>query len=356
MQAVWAAEGYAVLQPNYRGSSGYGNAFAVAIRRDLGGGDFRDILAGIDALAERGIVDPQRVGIMGASYGGYLANWAACTSDRFAAAISMFGVFNLITSTGSSDIARWERDYLGAYYWEDPEIYRRLSPASYVGQAKTPVLIIHGEGDTNTFVSNSIEMWRALKERGQIVEFARYPREGHGLREPNHRIDELRRCLAWFDRFVKGAGAERGTYRVGDRIEAKGGYELRVLHAEDGFYAGWNESRGRVIEVAIALSGSEPTTEPWDFFLDEVTLENPAGKRLRPRGIAADVGGGRYLVEGRGQRVRLAPDRETGLLSVALAVAFVVPRRGGRYLLRVGSFAPVAVQIGPEPPDPRPAA
>lgn len=355
MHAVWAAEGYAVLQPNYRGSSGYGNAFAVAIRRDLGGGDFRDILAGIDALAERGIIDPERVGIMGASYGGYLANWAACTSDRFSAAISMFGVFNLITSTGSSDIARWERDYLGAYYWEDADIYRRLSPATYVSRASTPVLIIHGEGDTNTFISNSIEMWRALKERGQTVEFARYPREGHGLREPNHRLDEMRRCLAWFDRYVRGTDPRTGPYRVGDRVPGADGYELRVLHAEDARYAGWDERRGRLLEVAIAISGAEPVADGWRFVLDEVTLETEAGKRLKPRGVAVDLGGGRYLVEGRAQHVELLPDRETGLLSIALPLAFAIPRSGGRFVLRVGGFPPVVVLVEPEPPGPKAA-
>ncbi len=349
LHAAWAAEGYAVLQPNYRGSSGYGSAFAVASRRDLGGGDFRDILAGIDALVAQGLVDPKRVGIMGASYGGYMANWAACTSERFAAAISMFGVFNLVTSTGSSDIARWERDYLGAYYWDDPEIYRKLSPATYVAGAKTPVLIIHGEGDTNTFISNSMEFWRALKERGQTVEFARYPREGHGLREPHHRLDEMRRSLAWFDRYLKGAPEAPASYRVGDRIEADG-YELRVLHAEDGRFAGWDEARGRLVEVGLAISGREPASDAWAFYLDDATLEAANGRRIKPRGVVADIGGGRHVVEGRSQHVLLAPDPETGRLSVALALAFPVPRAGGRYLLHVGQFAPVSIAVGPEPP------
>ena len=117
---VWAAEGYLVFQPNFRGSAGYGNEFAVANRRDLGGGDFRDIMAGVDHLVSRGLADEQRMAIMGGSYGGYMTNWAIGQTDRFAAAISQFGMFSLITSTANSELARWEVEYLGAPYWEDP--------------------------------------------------------------------------------------------------------------------------------------------------------------------------------------------------------------------------------------------
>ena len=113
MAPVWAAEGYAVLRPNFRGSEGYGNEFAIANRRDLGGGDFADIMAGVDWCIAQGIADPEKLGVMGGSYGGYMTNWAIGHTDRFKAAVSMFGIFHLQTDYSNSELSRWENDYLG---------------------------------------------------------------------------------------------------------------------------------------------------------------------------------------------------------------------------------------------------
>jgi dipeptidyl aminopeptidase/acylaminoacyl peptidase len=346
MHAVWASEGYMVFRPNFRGSEGYGNAFAIANRRDLGGGDFRDIMAGVDHLLEQGLVDPAHMGIMGGSYGGYMTNWAIGHTDRFAAAISQFGIFNLVTDYSNSELSRWDPEYMGALYWEDPEIYRRCSPSSYLEDIKTPVLIMHGDSDSNTFISNSKEMYQALRARGVAVQFAHYPREGHGVREPNHKLDEMRRCLAWFDKHLKGAGKMPPTYRIGDRIEHEG-YEFHVLRAEDGDYNGWREEDGRLVEVAISIASQDPVEEAWQFSLADLRLVGPDGD-CPLRGIPTDAGGGRTLVLGDNLAVIVHPDKDTGRLSVALSAAFQIPHAGGDLEIRVADLPPVAFLIGPK--------
>jgi dipeptidyl aminopeptidase/acylaminoacyl peptidase len=201
---IFAAAGYAVLAPNFRGSSGYGNEFGTINRGDLGGGDFRDIMAGVDELIKMGLVDPERLGIMGGSYGGYMTNRAITKTNRFKAAVSMYGIFSFITDFSNSNIPTFEKEYLGYYYWENLEPYLLRSPFYYVKNIQTPVLIIHGDADANTFISNSLEMYTALKKLKKRYEFVRYPREGHGIsREPAHRIDVFKRALSWFDRYLK---------------------------------------------------------------------------------------------------------------------------------------------------------
>ena len=352
MHPVWAAEGYLVFRPNFRGSEGYGNEFAVANRRDLGGGDFQDVMSGIDMLVERGIADPERIGIMGGSYGGYMTNWAIGQTDRFKAAISGFGVFNLITDYSNSEIARWDPDYMGAYYWEDPEIYRKCSPSSFVDQIHTPVLLLHGADDNNTFIANSREMYRALKDRGAVVEFVHYPREGHGLREPNHRLDEMRRCLAWFDKYLKPDSA---LARVGDRVEHDG-YELIVSRAEDGQYLNWDDESGRLLEVAVSIASIDPVDSGFDVSLSEVRLLGADSAVMPMRGIPVDGGGGKTLVEGEHLIILAEPDRDTGRIRFGIAAAYEIPHEGGRFTLKVADFPPVSIDVGVKEKEPEEAA
>ncbi len=202
---LFAAQGYAVFLPNFRGSSGYDNKFVSSNIKDIGGGDYRDIMSGVDYLIERGIADPDRLGVMGGSYGGYMTNWIISQTDRFKAAVSMYGIFNLITDFSNSNIPYWERQYLGDYYWEKVDLYMERSAFSYVRNIRTPVLIMHGDVDTNTFISNSVEMYTALKLLKATHEFVRYPREGHGIsREPNHIRDRFQRQLKWFNKYILG--------------------------------------------------------------------------------------------------------------------------------------------------------
>ena len=224
----FARHGYAVFAPNYRGSSGYGHKFGIANFKDLGGGDFRDIMKGVDALIERGLADADRLGVFGGSYGGYMTNWAITQTNRFKAAVSMFGIFNLITDFSNSYLPSWDPDYLGDYYWNDLEAYLKHSPFTYVKNIETPVLIIHGKEDPNTFISNSKEMYQALKFLKKTVEFVVYPREGHGLREPQHKRDEMIRTLRWFDTYIPG----RKRYWLGDKLEGPFGI-MRVARYQN---------------------------------------------------------------------------------------------------------------------------
>jgi dipeptidyl aminopeptidase/acylaminoacyl peptidase len=360
MHPVWAAEGYAVLRPNFRGSEGYGHDFAIANRRDLGGGDYADIMAGVDWCVAQSIADPAHLGVMGGSYGGFMTNWVIGHTDRFAAAVSMFGIFHLQTDYSNSELSRWDNDYLGAYYWEDPEIYRRLSPGSYIDSIKTPTLILHGDDDDNTFISNSKELYQALRHRGVTTQFVHYPREGHGLREPNHRLDEMRRCLAWMDRYVRHGGANPGLYRIGDRIPAADGrLELCVTRAEITTFIG----QPRPPTAPVAQSGvtvlleaaftlhhrdtREPAA-PFTLNLDNVRLE-PQGDgqsdvgSLVPVGVPLEVHGTKSLLEGNNLRISQHPDSDTGQLAFGCAVVFRVPLAGGEALLRVANFSPVQV-------------
>lgn len=349
---VYAARGYATLAPNYRGSEGYGNEFGVVNRGDLGGGDYRDIMAGVDWAVREGIADPDRLCVMGASYGGYLTNWAVGHTDRFKAAISRFGIFSLVTDFSNSLAPRWEQEYLDGFYWDSPDNYARLSPASYVKDIKTPMLILHGEGDTNTFIANSQEMYTALRLLGRTVEYAHYPREGHGFAEPQHRLDEFQRCLAWFDRYVMGGG-QPVVYRIGQKI-MQDGWELMVAHASLQTYAGRGPEPGRrYVEIAFILRDVQEgqrslTVGPGDAALAKVG--GAAGRGARPVGLPIDVLSQKVLAEGGGWRFKFnapAPDDAPGERGIAVPVAltFRITDVGGTYAFTVKGFPSVTMEI-----------
>lgn len=354
---VWAAEGYAVLRPNFRGSEGYGHAFAISNRRDLGGGDFTDIMAGVDWCLAQGLADPERLGVMGGSYGGYMTNWAIGHTDRFRAAISMFGIFHLQTDYSNSELSRWDNDYLGAYYWEDPEIFRRLSPGSYLIQIKTPTLILHGDEDTNTVLSNSRELYQALRHRGVTTQFVHYPRESHGLSEPNHRLDEIRRCLAWMDRFLKQDGRRQDRYRLHDPVpNPTGDLELRVIQAEVAAFTGQpktDEARPTseqtaLLEVVFTLHSPQPRPQEYALTLTPEALRLESAQNdfepLSPIGLPLDLPGGKVLVEAGEWRLPYHTDPETGQFALACAVVFRIPKLAGQAHLRVADFPAVSLQ------------
>ena len=204
---VWTDKGYIVFAPNPRGSSGYSDRFAQANRYDLGGGDYRDIMAGVDYLISKGFVDTTEMGVTGGSYGGYMTNWIISQNNRFKAAVSMYGLFSLFTDWSNSIQPSWEKMYLGYYYWEKPidmnNQYISRSPSFYVQNINTPTLIMHGDKDLYTNLSNSREMYQALHSKGTPVEFVIFPRAGHGLRnEPNQYIDVVERATRWFEKYI----------------------------------------------------------------------------------------------------------------------------------------------------------
>jgi len=209
---IYAAHGYAVLMVNYRGSTGYGQAFADAIFKDQNGGEAMDVLAGVDAaLAKHPWLDAARLGVEGGSYGGQLANWLVTRTPRFKAAIPTAGISNLVTQ----NYLAYYHDYLavefGAYpheQWQsDARAKPRLlmdvlwerSPLRYVASVKTPVLFLHGENDNDVPISEAEQFYIALKDVGVDTVMVRYPREGHGLRETAHVVDAIERSIAWYE-------------------------------------------------------------------------------------------------------------------------------------------------------------
>jgi dipeptidyl aminopeptidase/acylaminoacyl peptidase len=201
---AYAARGYAVLYLNPRGSSGYGQKFSDGTLNEWGGGDYKDLMAGVDeALRRYSWIDQGRMGVTGGSYGGFMTNWIITQTPRFKAAVASASVSNLVSFYATSLYQDLIHAEFGGYPWDNYDLLWQWSPLRYVKQAQTPTLFIHGEQDNDVHITQAEEMYMALKRRGVETVFVRYPREGHGLREPRHRVDALERTLAWFDRFLK---------------------------------------------------------------------------------------------------------------------------------------------------------
>jgi acylaminoacyl-peptidase len=204
---VYANEGFVVVAPNVRGSAGYDDEFGQSNRYDLGGGDFQDAMQAVDEVLKMGFVDSTRMGVIGGSYGGYMTNWIISQTNRFAAAVSMYGIFSFFTDFSNSWQPVFEKMYFGYYYWEKPidmnHLWVNRSPAFYVQNIQTPVLILQGDKDQYTNLANSQEMYQALKILNKPVEFVVYPGEGHGIRnQPQHYLNMLTRGLNWFKKYL----------------------------------------------------------------------------------------------------------------------------------------------------------
>ena len=198
-----ANQGYVVLMPNPRGSMGYGEDFIMTNFGDWGGGDFRDLMAGLDTLVQQGIADPERLGIYGGSYGGYMVAWVVTQTDRFQAAICQCGVTDLYSFNGQTDITSFLELYFGESPYEDPERFRARSAMTYIKNVKTPTLFLHGEQDVRVPIAQSYEMYWGLRHMGVETEFVIYPREGHGIGEMPHQRDSCRRIVEWFERYLR---------------------------------------------------------------------------------------------------------------------------------------------------------
>jgi dipeptidyl aminopeptidase/acylaminoacyl peptidase len=207
-----AAAGYAVFLPNPRGGVGRGREFASAVARSVGGSEWTDITSGIDLLIAEGVADQDRLGIAGASHGGFMAAWAIGQTDRFKAALMLAGVIDwgMLVATGEGGTL--EAALSGSCGWEGtgPHPHDQVSPISFASKIRTPVLIVNGEDDTNVPVGQAIYFHRALSWYGVEHELVIYPREGHGLVERNHQLDLLRRTRAWFDRWLGDETSDGG--------------------------------------------------------------------------------------------------------------------------------------------------
>ena len=208
--AAFASRGYVVIAPNFRGSTGYGDAFQKANYKDLGGGDLKDTVAAKQFLVQTGYVDPRKVGIFGGSYGGFMTLMAiGRTPDEFAAAVQWFGIINWVTMYRDQDelLKAYQRSLLGTPD-ENPDVYKASSPLTYLGAAKAPLLTIQGENDIRVPRGQAQEVNDMLKAKGNIVETVFYPQEGHGFNRRENRLDSLRRTVAWFDTYLKGKPAK----------------------------------------------------------------------------------------------------------------------------------------------------
>jgi dipeptidyl aminopeptidase/acylaminoacyl peptidase len=200
----FAAKGAVILRPNYRGSAGYGEKFRSLNVRNLGVGDYDDVISGVDALIAKGFIDRSRVGAMGWSQGGYISAFITTFSDRFKAVSVGAGISNWTTYYVNTDIHPFTRQYLKATPWDDPEIYRKTSPISYLATARTPTLIQHGENDKRVPIPNAYELYQALQDKGVPSKLIVYKGFGHGINKPKQQRAVMEHNYEWFSEWLWG--------------------------------------------------------------------------------------------------------------------------------------------------------
>jgi dipeptidyl aminopeptidase/acylaminoacyl peptidase len=201
---LFAARGAVILEPNYRGSAGYGAKFRALNVRNLGVGDYADVISGVDYLISQGFIDPQRVGSMGWSEGGYISAFITTFSDRFRAVSVGAGISDWMTYYVNTDITPFTRQYLHATPWSDPEIYRKTSPITYINHAHTPTLIQQGSKDARVPVPDSFELYRGLKDRGVPVKLVFYEGFGHPITKPKEQRAVTQENWNWFAHYIWG--------------------------------------------------------------------------------------------------------------------------------------------------------
>ena len=199
---AFSALGYFVLEANPRGSFGQGEEFTGANRKDFGYGDLRDILAGGDAVIAKYPVDPERVGLTGWSYGGFMTMFAVTQTGRFKAAVAGAGISDWLSYYGENSIDQWMIPYFGASVYDDPAVYAKSSAIDFIKQAHTPALVVVGDRDGECPAPQSYEFWHALRDEHVPTELVVYPNEGHGFVDPAHRRDVMERTVEWFARYM----------------------------------------------------------------------------------------------------------------------------------------------------------
>jgi dipeptidyl aminopeptidase/acylaminoacyl peptidase len=221
----FVAKGALILRPNYRGSAGYGEKFRALNVRNLGVGDYADVISGVDSLIAKGFVDKDRVGSMGWSEGGYISAFITASSDRFKAVSVGAGISDWMTYYVNTDITPFTRQYLHATPWDDPEIYKKTSPITYIAKAKTPTLIQHGENDKRVPIPNGYELRQALEDRGVPVKMVVYKGFGHGITKPKQQRAVMEENEKWFAKYIWGeepaAAPPTASPAKTDKIEKK---------------------------------------------------------------------------------------------------------------------------------------
>ncbi len=202
---MYAAHGYAVVAINPRGSTGYGQKFSDGTLNNWGGGDYKDLMAGVDyILKNHPEIDGNRLGVTGGSYGGFMTNWVITQTDRFKAAVAVASVSDMVSFYATSLYQDLVHAEFSGFPWagNNYETLWKWSPLAHVKNVKTPTMFLHGENDNDVHITQAEEMYTALRQRGIAAEMVRYPREGHGFREPAHRVDAAQRTLDWMDKYL----------------------------------------------------------------------------------------------------------------------------------------------------------
>ena len=197
------SQGYFVFQPNPRGSYGQGEKFTAANVKDFGYGDFRDIMAGVDEAIKSAPIDPQRIGLTGWSYGGYMTMWGVTQTNRFRAAVAGAGLSDWLSYYGENKIDQWMPPFFGANVYDDPAVYAKSSPITFIKNVKTPTLVVVGDSDGECPPPQSYEFWHALKTMGVPTQFVIYPHEGHEFADPAHSRDVIERAVGWFNQYLQ---------------------------------------------------------------------------------------------------------------------------------------------------------
>jgi dipeptidyl aminopeptidase/acylaminoacyl peptidase len=201
---VYAGGGWVTFLPNPRGSSGRGDAFLTANFNDWGGGDYRDIQSGIDFLIRKGVADSTRLAQTGWSYGGYMTAWTLTQTNRFKAVMVGAGLTNMYSMYSTNDLQTLLEEYFGAEPWDNEQAYRRASAMMFIKQARTPTLILHGQQDIRVPIGQAQELYMGPRKNDVPATLVFYPREGHGLTEPRHALDKMKREYAFFSKHVLG--------------------------------------------------------------------------------------------------------------------------------------------------------
>jgi dipeptidyl aminopeptidase/acylaminoacyl peptidase len=210
-RALMPANGYALLSPNYRGSTGYGDKFLTDLIGHENDVEVKDILAGVDAMVERGIADPDRLAVMGWSNGGFLTNCVITHTDRFKAASTGAGIVDMVLQWGSEDTPGHVINYMQGLPWEAPEAYHKASPVFGMGKVRTPTLVHVGGDDPRCPPAHSRAVYRALRYYVKVpTELVVYPGESHGLAKYKNRKAKMEWDLAWFEKYVLGQDGEKG--------------------------------------------------------------------------------------------------------------------------------------------------
>src|SRR5882724_1401552 len=201
--AALSAHGYYILLPNPRGSYGQGEDFTRANVKDFGGGDLRDIMAGVDAALAKYPIDPERLGVTGWSYGGFMTMWTVTQTNRFHAAMAGAGIANWQSYYGQNLIDQWMIPFFGASVYDDPAVYEKSAPIHFIKNVKTPTLVVVGEHDAECPSPQSYEFWHALRTLNVPTQLVVYPGEGHLFLKPENQADRMDQMLAWFDKYLK---------------------------------------------------------------------------------------------------------------------------------------------------------